>query len=278
LERRGFGEAAETLATQLAPHTLPANGAFKAWEFEFRAMAGIAELAAVGGWAGLEADLQKILEQGMANQWNEIAMLLDLVPYRDGVLAEALAQRSGILAYFQGLAGFTFEGRPNTTRLCALGLAFGGFVVMHYKATFQRRRPSELWPGLMPPVDVPGHAAFPSGHATEAHLIARLLAAVLPQRHPALPLLAPLAHRIAINREVLGLHYRSDSVAGEVLAGRAFGHMMRVAEIKDATKALDRTTEKLDAKSGPTDDADVFKSSDNALIGGLLASARAEWP
>ncbi len=70
----------------------------------------------------------------------------------------------------------------------------------------------------MPPIEVPAHASFPSGHATEAHLIALLLREALPAAHPAQALLPALAHRIAINREVLGVHYRSDSHAAQVLA------------------------------------------------------------
>ena len=46
---------------------------------------------------------------------------------------------------------------------------------------------------------------------------------------PAAPGQGPLrqmADRIARNREVLGLHYRSDSVAGKTLADRAFTTVM----------------------------------------------------
>jgi membrane-associated phospholipid phosphatase len=83
----------------------------------------------------------------------------------------------------------------------------------------------------MPPIAVPGHAAFPSGHATAAYLISGLLARVMPaavtadlQPVPAsgnttaASLLTRLAERIARNREVLGLHYKSDSLAGQFLA------------------------------------------------------------
>jgi membrane-associated phospholipid phosphatase len=85
----------------------------------------------------------------------------------------------------------------------------------------------------MPPIAVPGHASFPSGHSTEAHLMARLLARVMPAavtqpRNPAAgsmnpsaaSLLQRLAQRIARNREVLGLHYPSDTHAGVFLAAR----------------------------------------------------------
>ena len=52
---------------------------------------------------------------------------------------------------------------------------------MYYKDKFKRVRPSQLCPALMPPLAVPGHASFPSGHSTQAHLIAECLKLVLPR-------------------------------------------------------------------------------------------------
>jgi membrane-associated phospholipid phosphatase len=76
----------------------------------------------------------------------------------------------------------------------------------------------------MPPIQVPGHASYPSGHATQSQLIAECVKLALPA--PATnPLTAALsadldalATRIARNREIAGLHYPSDSDAGRSLA------------------------------------------------------------
>jgi hypothetical protein len=98
------------------------------------------------------------------------------------------------------------------------------FQVVFYKNQFQRPRPSQLSPNLMPPIEVPGHAAFPSGHATEAYMLANTLKEIFARATsativPSLPdPLERLADRIARNREILGLHYRSDSEAGKDLA------------------------------------------------------------
>ena len=105
---------------------------------------------------------------------------------------------------------------------------------MHYKRLFNRARPSQLCPALMPPIEPPGHASFPSGHATEGYLLSLCLRKVLPEvlRTPADPAnptnqtdpedestpLLRLARRVARNREVMGLHYRSDTRAGRILA------------------------------------------------------------
>jgi membrane-associated phospholipid phosphatase len=100
----------------------------------------------------------------------------------------------------------------------------------------------------MPPFAVPGHASFPSGHATQSALVAGLLAQVLPpavtrvnppkpgMTPPAEPasLLDRMAERLARNREVVGLHYASDSRAGRELAAG----ILRILAVCPATQAL----------------------------------------
>ena len=98
-----------------------------------------------------------------------------------------------------------------------IALRVGEFQCMHYKYKFDRIRPSRLCPWLMPPIEVPGHASYPSGHSTQSHLVALILSQVLPLAGGSNPL-PLLAKRIARNREVLGLHYPSDSKAGRILA------------------------------------------------------------
>ena len=91
---------------------------------------------------------------------------------------------------------------------------------MHYKEKLKVPRPSSLSPALMPPIDPPGHASYPSAHATEAWLVARCLKEVMPaEAHDALD---RMAERIARNREVLGVHYPCDSAAGKSIATQTF--------------------------------------------------------
>jgi membrane-associated phospholipid phosphatase len=90
---------------------------------------------------------------------------------------------------------------------------------MYYKNLFQRARPWQLWPQLMPPVQVPGHASYPSGHSTQSHTIAKVLQAVAGAVVPDVTNITErLAQRIARGREVLGLHYPSDTAAGRLLS------------------------------------------------------------
>ena len=67
---------------------------------------------------------------------------------------------------------FTRASHPNTYLLAGAALRAGQFLAMHYKLQFKRPRPATVQPGLIPPIDAPGHAAYPSGHATESMLVA----------------------------------------------------------------------------------------------------------
>jgi membrane-associated phospholipid phosphatase len=110
---------------------------------------------------------------------------------------------------------------PYTTKVLGIASLVGTFVAMYYKALYRRPRPSQLCPALLPPIEVPGHASFPSGHSTQAHLMALCMNDVLnglPQQATIVDDLWTLADRIARNREIAGLHYASDTLAGVCLA------------------------------------------------------------
>ena len=92
----------------------------------------------------------------------------------------------------------------------------------------------------MPPIDVPGHASYPSGHATESYLLAGILKEVMPAEASmqtdvndldSTPL-RRLAQRVARNREVLGLHYPSDSKAGRYLGDQSVGLLKQCTSVQ----------------------------------------------
>jgi hypothetical protein len=154
-----------------------------------------------------------------ANQGKEKSELLALVEFRDNAMSEVLAQMNSFEDYFQGALSYSGATHPCTHLLWLGAMRSAEFAVMHYKNKFQRPRPSQLWPELMPPVQVPGHASFPSGHSTQAHTGAKVLRVVAANVVLSVDdITARLAQRIARGREVLGLHYPSDSAAGAVLA------------------------------------------------------------
>jgi membrane-associated phospholipid phosphatase len=199
------------------------------WDPDHFATVVLADFVRIPGPPAWHALLGTFAVPTPQNTALELTELDQLVYYRPSVLAEALAQNGAILQYFSGILDFNLRSRPATVYLCTAALRIASFQVMHYKYSYNRARPSRLSPRLMPPIEPPGHASFPSGHATQARLIALCLEAVMPAAIvPAAAEQGPLrqmAARIARNREVLGLHYPTDSAAGIALANETFAVM-----------------------------------------------------
>jgi membrane-associated phospholipid phosphatase len=147
---------------------------------------------------------------------------------RADALGEILSQAEEFTSYFLNLMTAKPTSYPATTRVLNAANLVALFVAMNWKSQFKRPRASQLCPALLPPIAVPGHASYPSGHSTQAHLMALCIGEVfagLPSTQQ--PLMQPiqddlwvLADRIARNREIAGLHYPSDTAAGIVLANQ----------------------------------------------------------
>ncbi len=201
---------------------------------------------------------------------SEIAELVTLMDYRLAVLSEAQVQANSILQYYCGMLMFSQNSHPYTYLLATFALEAGLFVVLYFKncqyplldgtgkpvldnncnPIFEgpRPRPSQICPWLMPPLAVPGHSSYPSGHATQSALLSLLLSQVMPPEvaqptkydggtfRPSL--LDKLAERIARNREVLGVHYPTDSQAGRWLAGQVYALLAPAAAGALTTGAL----------------------------------------
>lgn len=139
---------------------------------------------------------------------------------RADALAEIASQSDEFISYFLNLLTAPV-GYPATAKLLTIASFIAGYCAMYYKGKYQRPRPTMLCPALLPPLPVPGHASFPSGHSTQGHFIALCMDDVL-TGHPQLPSMAndmkALADRIARNREIAGFHYPSDTDAGVLLA------------------------------------------------------------
>ncbi|MBB5696109.1 phosphatase PAP2 family protein [Muricoccus pecuniae] len=220
----------------------------------------------------------------------ELAELRALTEYRAAALEEALAQRWGIITYLRGVVTFSAASHRNTFLLIFSAQMIGSMVAMHYKRLFARARPSRLDPALLPPIEVPGHASYPSAHATEAMLIALILEQVLPPEvvqdlagKPAADVgpLRMMARRTARNREVLGVHYPSDTLCGYKLAARLLPLFLSCPTVagKSTTDGKDGTPFAVHEPVG----IDAAHNEPCNLQGlsffadGLLAKARQEW-
>jgi acid phosphatase (class A) len=139
-------------------------------------------------------------------------------------MPEIMAQLTNPLPYWADLLSMTPSSGPMTWALIDTAVAVGQMTGMYYKRQFNRARPAEVFPPLMPPAPTPHHPSYPNAHALQGHLIARCLSNVAPAL---LPMLEALASRVAENREVAGFHFPSDTAASEALAPQLYAKLQQ---------------------------------------------------
>lgn len=155
---------------------------------------------------------------GTTQTINEIRDLVTLQQKeRAAATAEIIAQNADFPFYFLGLLNISSCTHRQTYLLLKIAARIGEMMMANFKMIYSRPRPSQVYPPLAPPMNVAGHASYPSGHSLIAHLMAFCAAEAVPQmRDP----LANLALHIAWLREVAGFHYRSDTTAGQEAASQ----------------------------------------------------------
>jgi hypothetical protein len=151
----------------------------------------------------------------------ELEELLDLQtrPEREDRRREIISEQTSICPYFDRL--LMFSTHPGNYVLMEAMFQLGTIVACHYKKRFMRPRPSQLEPRLRPLINVPAHASYPSGHALQYFLVAKALTSVV-HNHDIGSELFLIANRVATNREFAGVHYPTDTHAGELLAHAIF--------------------------------------------------------
>ncbi len=105
-------------------------------------------------------------------------------------------------------------------------------IVVDYKIQFDRVRPSYLDPTLTTAIPVPNHPSYPSGHATQALFIALILSDLDPDNAT---MYQESAFKIAHYREIAGVHYPSDSQAGQDLAKAYFEALRKTTWYQEAS-------------------------------------------
>ncbi len=203
---------------------------------------------AAWGWPSLVAYPPPVNWPSLGVVAGELADLVTAAANeRADALAEILSQSNEFISYFLNLLTANPGAYPQTTKVLTLASQVGTFVAMYFKGRYKRPRPSQLCPALLPPIEVPGHASFPSGHSTQAHLMALCMGDVLnglPQQQcdNVMDDLWTLADRIARNREIAGLHYASDTAAGRAVAQAGLRQLHACVPIFLAGTSLDGTT------------------------------------
>jgi len=153
--------------------------------------------------AHIDQEIQMLLNRGAADR-----------PKR---IEEIIRQDQNFQEYWLQLLMITPRSHPATFMVMKLAARVAEVVMMYWKVFYNRPRPSQLCPTLLPPISVQGHAAFPSGHSLISHLTSLCLSDLVPVKANALD---ALARRVADNREIAGLHYPSDTDAGSDVAAK----------------------------------------------------------
>jgi hypothetical protein len=130
------------------------------------------------------------------------------------VKEEIRYQADDILSYFMKLASCSPEVRPETYFLLVLSLRIGAIVTRHYKSKFMRARPTQVMPWVDTVIPTPRHPAYPSGHAMQAYLMAKVVKSASPKLYA---MADHLADRIALNRVLAGVHFPADGEASKTL-------------------------------------------------------------
>ncbi|WP_147114709.1 phosphatase PAP2 family protein [Tateyamaria sp. syn59] len=160
-------------------------------------------------------------------------------------LSEINRQLDDITSFFGAVTRLDAASRQHTLEFLSAANQVVYAIEMRVKWLTWTPRPIDLSSRVQPVIQTPDHSSFPSGHATEAFAMATLIerltsgtsahAAVAAQTMP-----FRLAHRVAVNRTVAGVHYPIDSGAGMVLGcmmGEAIWSMLQSASFNPETDA-----------------------------------------
>ncbi|MFA3919102.1 phosphatase PAP2 family protein [Ruegeria hyattellae] len=137
--------------------------------------------------------------------------------------AEILSQ-TGYPEHFHGvILGLHPDRTRYTLELMAMAQLFATGVAQRVKHALACKRPDMFSSQIQPMIPMPGHGTLPSGHATEAFTVARVMSLLVDDRadtdvgNGVQDQLMHQAERIAINRTIAGVHFPADSIAGAML-------------------------------------------------------------
>lgn len=164
----------------------------------------------------------------------QIDKVLRAAVEREDRLPEILSQADGFMAFFCIHVGIRPARAPITFALLDIAQRWATPLVMALKNQVAARRPDAASTRVVPVIETPAHGSLPSGHATIATLMARLLTELMYAKfgvaHPKVLQLDRLARRIAFNRVVAGVHFPIDSRAGYALGLQLAGHFVGLAD------------------------------------------------
>jgi membrane-associated phospholipid phosphatase len=168
-------------------------------------------------------------EEVFLGQLDLVAGYADLRADRAG---EILAQADGPTEFLAAVAYLAPTRTHWTLELLGAVFRLAQFVEFRLKHALACRRPIEYSPQVQPMILTPEHGSLPSGHSTESFAMANILMHLI--QHSTSPVyrqdiyavqLLRQAERVAVNRQVAGVHFPVDSAAGALL-GLTLGEYM----------------------------------------------------
>ncbi|WP_299771199.1 phosphatase PAP2 family protein [uncultured Tateyamaria sp.] len=187
-------------------------------DLSFKPTANIAELKAIDN-AGDEKTLVTLDRRVGDDYKHQLGLVFAASQNRPDRMSEMFVQQTDILSFFGLNAQLGYVRKPWTMVLIDAVLAAAIDVHTQFKHALPVLRPVELSPQINPVIQTPSHSSFPSGHATEAFVVAQLLTRLRELAEDSLAKSNLLQHavRIAQNRTVAGVHYPVDNMAGSML-------------------------------------------------------------
>lgn len=154
---------------------------------------------------------------------------------RDLILREADADprellRDGGLIPNRALA-------PNLWGLLDQVIDEAAYFALREKRRFARPRPSTVRPELGTTIPDPPHPAYPSGHSTQIHTLAGVLTSIRPSCGEAYRIFAA---GVAFRREIAGVHFPSDTRAGELIAASLLPRLLSHPELAASLRGVGR--------------------------------------
>ncbi len=196
---------------------------------QVRRVLGVAAVLLVLVGPGRAADLLEVIPPPPADAGADIAALRGLQAGRtEAAVAAARADVDESVFVFRDVLGPAFDGRRlrRTEDLFARLAEVANAAVNRAKPVWNRIRPNKVAPDLVPCVPVPATASYPNGHAALGAFYAAVLGHMLPEHREAL---WARARRYALAREVCGVHFPSDTKAGEMA-----GAVLAAEALRDA--------------------------------------------
>lgn len=141
---------------------------------------------------------------------------------------------------------FNPDSLPLTAELVANTWKDAEYYIWKYKNYFLRIRPYKLETKLNN-LEETNWAAYPSGHATNSYVNAYLYSALLPEFSS---FFIKDAYDMAHSREIIGVHYPSDSESGRLLAYQFVQRLLTHKEFKKDFEAAKAEIQKVRATKG----------------------------